>query len=150
MLVRDIMTRAVKTAHPDAKVGDIAIVMCFNKISGMPVVDDAGHIVGIISEKDILHAMFPNLSELMQSERVPDFEALEQSYRDVVSLHVKDVMKQRVATVEPDMPVLKAASIMFVRQFRRIPVAEGRRLVGIISIGDVHKAIFQETFGTGG
>lgn len=147
MLVKEIMTREVKTARPDSKVSEVAIVMCFNKISGMPVVDEAGIIVGIISEKDILGGMFPNLGDFMASERLPSFESLEKAYRDVVNLRVADLMKRNVATVRPDMPVLKAASIMFLRQFRRIPVAESGRLVGIISIGDVHKAIFQETFG---
>jgi CBS domain-containing protein len=141
------MTREVKTARPESRVSEVAIVMCFHKISGMPVVDQAQNIVGIISEKDILHAMFPNLREFMEGERLPDFQALETAYKDVVNLGVADLMRRRVITVEPDIPVLKAASIMFLHQFRRIPVAEGQRLVGIISIGDVHKAIFQETFG---
>lgn len=144
MLVRQIMTEAVKTAHPDTKIRDVAMVMCFNSISGMPVVDDQGMIIGMISEKDILWGMFPKLQDYMEHPEAVDFEALEREYKDVVHMRVADLMSTRVFTVEPDMPVLKAASVMFRYRIRRIPVAENGRLVGIISIGDVHKAIFQE------
>ena len=54
-------------------------------------------------------------------------------------------MTQTVASVTPDMPLLKAASMMCVKQIRRIPVTDkDNNLLGIISIGDVHKAIFKE------
>lgn len=144
MLVRQIMSEAVKTAHPDTKIRDVAVVMCFNRISGMPVVDDKGMIVGMISEKDILWGMFPKLQDYMEHPESVDFQALEREYKDVVSMRVADLMSTKVFTVPPDMPVLKAASAMFRYRIRRIPVAEDGRLVGIISIGDVHKAIFQE------
>jgi CBS domain-containing protein len=144
MRVKDVMTTAVKVAKPDDRIRDIATVMCFNKISGMPVVDGAGKIVGVISEKDILHGMFPTLDDMMENPTLVDFEALEGEYQDVVSLRVADLMSHRVFTVEPDMPLLRAASIMFRNRIRRIPVSDGGRLVGIVSVGDVHKAIFKQ------
>jgi CBS domain-containing protein len=144
MLVKDIMTTAVKSASPTDPVRDIATIMCFNKISGLPVVDGEGSLVGMISEKDILHAMFPKLQDFIANPSTPDFEKLEREYRDVVSLRVADLMTAIVYTAEPDMPVLKAASIMFRNRIRRIPVSQGGRLLGIISIGDVHKAMFRK------
>jgi CBS domain-containing protein len=145
MLVKEIMTTSVKTARPTDPVRDIATIMCFNKISGLPVVDGEGSMVGMISEKDILHAMFPKLQDFIANPSTPDFEKLEREYRDVVSLRVADLMTAIVYTAEPDMPVLKAASIMFRNRIRRIPVSQGGRLLGIISIGDVHKAMFRKT-----
>jgi len=53
-------------------------------------------------------------------------------------------MKPGLFTVTPDDPILKAVSIMCLKKIRRIPVAEGNKLVGIVSVGDVHKAIFQK------
>lgn len=150
MRVKDIMTTAVKVAKPDDRIRDVATIMCFNKISGMPVVDDAGKIVGVISEKDILHGMFPSLDDMMENPKLVDFESLEAEYRDVVHLRVADLMSPRVFVVEPDMPVLRAASIMFRNRIRRIPVANDGRLVGIVSVGDVHKAIFQKNLTQGG
>jgi predicted transcriptional regulator len=100
--------------------------------------------VGVISEKDILHGMFPKFEDLVTSSGLVDFEALEHEYQNMVSLKVGDLMSQKIITVGPEMPVLKAASIMFRNRIRRIPVQEDGRLVGIISIGDVHKAIFRQ------
>ena len=138
------MTTTVKTASPTDPVREVATIMCFNKISGMPVVDDAGNLVGMISEKDILHAMFPNLQDFIANPSTPDFEAIEREYRDVVALRVADLMTALVHSAEPDMPVLKAASIMFRSRIRRIPVSKDGRLLGIVSIGDVHKAMFRK------
>lgn len=144
MLVKDIMTTAVKTAKPTDSVRDIATIMCFNKISGMPVVDSESGLVGIISEKDILHAMFPNLQDFIAHPSTPDYEQLERGYQDVVNMRVADLMTAPVYTVEPNMPVLRATSIMFRNRIRRIPVSQSGRLLGIISIGDVHKALFRK------
>lgn len=144
MLVKEIMTTSVKVASTTDPVRDIATVMCFNKISGVPVVDADQKLIGMISEKDILHAMFPTLQDVMENPTPPDFEKLEREYRDVVTLKVGDLMTTVLYVADPDMPVLKAASIMFRNRIRRIPVAKNGKLLGIISIGDVHKAMFRE------
>jgi len=145
MLVEEIMNTGVRTASPDSSISEVAMTMCFNKISGMPVVNEDNDIVGIISEKDILRAMYPDVEEYMgkgmNMGRV-DFEALEAEYRDLISLSVKDLMTKNVLTVTPDAPVLRAVSVMCANRIRRIPVATNNRLQGIISMGDVHKAIF--------
>ena len=144
MLVKEIMTTAVRAARPEDPIREIAATMCFHKFSGLPVVDASGKIVGVISEKDILHGMFPKFEDLVTSSGLVDFEELEREYQDVVNLKVRDVMSQKIIIVEPEMPVLKAASIMFRNHIRRVPVQQDGRLVGIISIGDVHKAIFKQ------
>lgn len=143
MLVKEIMTTSVRTAQQDMPIRDVAVTMCFNKISGMPVVDQDQRIVGIISEKDILHAMYPDMQEIMDGGRV-DFEMLEHEYTDVINLNVKDIMKKPVISARTDDPVLRAVSIMCLNKIRRIPIVDDNgKLAGILSMGDVHKAIFQ-------
>ena len=83
MQVKDIMCTEVKTCTPDTPVKDIATIMCFNKISGLPVVDEENNVVGIISEKDILFSMFPDMQELVESGSKPDFEDMEKDYSSV-------------------------------------------------------------------
>ncbi len=144
MKVSEIMTTGVKTAKSDTSVKDIANTMCFNKISGLPIVDDDDKIIGIVSEKDLLTRMFPDMATIAAEGR-PDFEAMEKDYADTLSLVASDIMTSVVSTVSPDMPIMKAASMMCVNKIRRIPVAENDKIVGIISIGDVHKAIFQNS-----
>lgn len=144
MLVKDIMNTNVKTTTPETRVRDVAITMCFNKISGVPVVDNNKNLVGMISEKDILFGMYPNMDEVMQ--RYENLEQLEDEYIDVLNLRVRDLMTSKVFTVSPNVPILRATSVMFVHKIRRIPVIDGNKLVGIVSIGDVHKAVFKEAF----
>ena len=135
----------IKTCNKDTSVKDIATIMCFNKISGLPVVDEDNNVVGIVSEKDILCSMFPDMQELVESGSKPDFEEMEKDYSSILDKNVDDIMTRSVATVTPDMPILRAASMMWLRKIRRIPVTEGSKLVGILSMGDVHKAVFQES-----
>jgi len=144
MKVSEIMTTGVKTAKADTPVKEIANTMCFNKISGLPIVDENDKIVGIVSEKDLLTKMFPDMATIAAEGR-PDFENMEKDYADTLQLVASDIMTKVVSTVSPDMPIMKAASMMCVSKIRRIPVAKDNKVVGIISIGDVHKAIFQNS-----
>ncbi len=145
MQVKDTMCTDVRTCNVDTPIKEIATVMCFNKISGMPVVDAENNVVGIISEKDILCSMFPDMKELVDSGAKADFEGMEKDYTSVLGKTVGDLMTSVVASVSPDMPILRAASMMWIRKIRRIPVTENNKLVGILSMGDVHKAVFQES-----
>jgi len=145
MIVQDIMTTVVKTVQPDTAVKEVASIMCFNKISGVPVVDENERLIGILSEKDILHCMFPDIGEVMsEGGEARDFEKLEGNYQDAMNKTVGDLMTTTVETVSGDIPVLKAVSMMWFKKIRRIPVTNDGKLIGIISVGDVHKAIFQD------
>ena len=146
MLVKHIMNTNVKTATRTTKIRDVAVLMCFNKISGVPVVEAGNRIIGLLSEKDILLAMYPKIDEFMLADQCLSLEELEHGYRDVLNLTVEELMTHKVYTVAPEEPILRAASVMFLHDIRRIPVAVDHQLVGIISIGDVHKAIFKENF----
>lgn len=140
-----MMCTDVKTCNIDTTIKDIATIMCFNKISGLPVVDGDNNVVGIISEKDILCSMFPDMKELVESGAKTDFEEMEKDYSSVLNKTVDDLMTRVVASVSPDMPILRAASMMWLRKIRRIPVTENNKLVGILSMGDVHKSVFQDS-----
>jgi len=143
MKVSEIMTSSVKTTSANTPVKELANIMCLNNISGLPVVDD-DKIVGIVSEKDLLKRMFPDIADLAREEGMPDFEDMEKNYSDTLSLIASDIMTKTVSSVSSEMPIMKAASMMCARNIRRIPVVDNNKLVGIISIGDVHKAIYQE------
>ncbi|VAW59296.1 hypothetical protein MNBD_GAMMA08-1347 [hydrothermal vent metagenome] len=112
MIVKEIMSTAIKTATVETKIHDIASTMCLNKISGVPVIDKDNKLCGILSEKDILRAMFPGVEQIMQQGAKADFESIEADYKGVMSKKVGDLMTLTVASVTPDMPLLKAASLI--------------------------------------
>ncbi|MET0050045.1 MAG: CBS domain-containing protein [Candidatus Thiodiazotropha sp.] len=137
------MSRSPKTVSPETKLLEVVSLMCLFRYSGLPVEQD-GKLVGIIAEKDVLHRMFPTLEEVMDGMSSPDYDRMMMQYKDVVNLKVEDLMSHSVISVRPDMHILRAATIMVRYKFRRIPVAEGDQLIGMLSLGDIHKAIFQE------
>lgn len=147
MLVQDIMTTNLRTVTTDKKLGEVVSLMCIYRYSGIPVVDD-GKLVGMVSESDVLGRMFPKLEDLMDSMSTVDYDEQINQYSNVVSLTVKDVMSPVVISIKPEMHILQAASMMVGRKFRRIPVAVDNKLVGMVSMGDVHKAIYQSTLAT--
>lgn len=145
MKVEEIMTTGLKTARVTTSVKEAANIMCLNNISGLPVVNDDGEIVGIVSEKDVLQKMFPKMDDIVGSAGAPNFEDMEKGYTQALDLNVGDIMTKAVSSVASEMPIMKAATMMCVHKIRRIPVTDkDNKLVGIVSIGDVHKAIYQQ------
>jgi len=143
MLVKDVMSGSVRSVTPDTRVMEVASLMCLYRFHGLPVVDEESQLIGMIAEKDVLHSLFPKIEDLM-SEGMGnvDLDREMARYKEVLSMRVADLMTRNPIAVTPDMHVMRAATIMVRNRFRRIPVADQGRLVGMLSLGDVHKAIF--------
>jgi CBS domain-containing protein len=148
MLVKEIMTKTARTVQAETPLIEVVSLMCLYRYSGLPVVDGE-KLVGFIAEKDVLHRMFPSLEDLLDGGASVDYDKMMDKYSDVVNLEARDLMTEKVITVQPDMHILKAATIMARNKFRRIPVSDGGMLVGMLSLGDVHKAIFQANIAKG-
>ncbi|MDM8561574.1 CBS domain-containing protein [Candidatus Parabeggiatoa sp. HSG14] len=146
MIVKEIMTRAVKSITPETRLQEVASLMCLNRFSGLPVVEDDDKLIGVVAERDVLSYLFPTLKDIMEGTGGLDFESMEADYKKILPLKTTDLMTRKVIAVRSDMAILKAASIMARNNFRRIPVADDGKLVGIISLGDIHRAIFIKSF----
>jgi len=147
MKVEGIMTTNLRTVTSDLKLGEVVSLMCIYRYSGIPVVDE-GKLVGIVAESDVLGRIFPKLEDVMTGMSTIDYDQQLKQYNDVVNIRVKEVMSPVVISIRPDMHILQAASMMVGRKFRRILVAIGDELVGMVSMGDVHKAVYQSTLAT--
>lgn len=148
MLVKDVMARALRTVKADDTIRTVAVTICTQDINGLPVVDHDNNLVGFISEKDVLHALLPDYKEYLDDPIVArDFEAMESAYPAVLAKQVRELMAPKPFSVTADCPVLMAATRMTLHRVRRIPVVEGNKLVGIVTLGDIHKAIFKVTLG---
>lgn len=113
LTAKDVMTRHVITIDPESSLQEAIHMLIDKGISGMPVVDENEKMVGIISEKDIIH--FYTFSRNMQN------------------IKVKEAMTRDVVTFSPETSVEQIALAIAERGFRRAPIIEGDRLVGIIS-----------------
>lgn len=135
MQAQDIMTREVVTIAPEAPVQEIARLLLERGISGVPVVDAAGQVLGLVTEGDLLRR--PE----NQTEAAPrgwlagfvDSAALARAYTKSHGLYAREVMTSPAVTVPPDMPVGDVAALMERRHIKRVPVVEGGRLVGLVT-----------------
>lgn len=141
MLVKDIMSHSVRTVLPTTPLLEVSSLMCLYRLSGLPVVE-GGNLVGFVAEKDVLSRLFPTLSDFRDGMMGVDYDAMEAQYKEVMHLKTADIMATRVVSVSPDMHALQAAATMARHNFRRIPVARDGVLEGMLSLGDVHKALF--------
>jgi CBS domain-containing protein len=150
MLVSDIMTRTPKTVSPDTKLQEVASIMCLFRIPALPVVDENGKLVGNISEMDLLGNLLPTMEDIMAGEAVLGIERMTSNYSASMEQRVSGMMVKTPVSVSPDQHILKATAKMTSHRFRRIPVTDSDgKLVGVMSLGDVHKAIFQSHVSAG-
>ena len=149
MLVSDIMTRTPRTVSPDAKLREVASIMCLYRIPALPVVDEDAKLVGNISEMDLLRNLFPTMEDIMAGDAALEIERMTLNYSASMDQRVSNMMVKNPVSVSPEQHVLKATAKMTSHRFRRIPVTDGDgKLVGVMSLGDVHKAIFQSHVST--
>jgi CBS domain-containing protein len=139
LTAREIMTTPVYTVRPSDRLRRVIALICTHRISGVPVIDGKGHLVGLISERDLLEAMYPRRRDLEQ-DRTRSEPARASRFDRLLA---KDIMVREVITAPPEADALRLASIMALRKIRRIPIVEGKKLLGIVSQGDVYRAIFQ-------
>ena len=142
MQVKYLMNTNVKTVKADTSIEDFATMVISEKISNAPVVDNENNLIGIISEKDVLQHALPALNELMHNKKT-EISSMEDNYKNTLKLKVKDLMCVNVSSVQSSLPCMVAASIMWVRNFRQVPVVSQGKLVGVISTSDIHQAIFK-------
>ncbi|MBN2030031.1 CBS domain-containing protein [bacterium] len=116
-LARDVMTKNVVTIGSEASLQEAIHMLIDKGISGMPVVDSDGKMIGIISEKDIIH--FYTFS------------------RDMHNIKVKEAMTKDVITFSPETNIEQIALAIAEKGFRRAPIVEKDRVIGIISRRDI-------------
>ncbi|MGB5833143.1 MAG: CBS domain-containing protein [Thiohalocapsa sp.] len=143
MKVKDAMNPSVRAVKPDTKVMEVASLMCLYRFHGLAVADDDGMLVGVITEKDVLYSLFPKLEDMIaHGMATVDLDREMGRYGEVLEQSVSELMTNNPVTVDPEMHLLRAAGVMVRHNFRRIPVAEDGELLGMLTLGDVHKAIF--------
>jgi CBS domain-containing protein len=144
----DIMTRDVAVVHPDMSLLQAVRLMVQRRISGMPVVDDAGRILGMMSEGDLVrwHEGYTErqarwLDMLAEgSDLAPMFlEGIREQHRKV-SL----VMARGAITVTEDTPAREIARLMYTNNIKRVPVLHEGKLAGIVARSDLVRALAQK------
>jgi CBS domain-containing protein len=137
-LVKDLMTTQVVTVGPATPFKEVVARLAEHRVSAAPVVDEAGRVLGVVSEADLLlKEEFPD-----PDQDIPLFwtkrRRLERE--KAAGSTARDLMTVALVSISPDATVAEAARRMHRAQIKRLPViGEGGRLVGIISRGDLLK-----------
>jgi CBS domain-containing protein len=144
MRAMDIMTREVVTVRPKSSIHEAARRMIDYGVSGLPVVDDSGRVIGIISEGDLILRQKPRERVAWWRAFFEAGEHLAREYQKAAGETVGEVMTPQVITVSPELPMESVAVILDEHRIRRVPVLHNGRLVGIVSRGDLIKALANE------
>jgi CBS domain-containing protein len=148
--VAQIMSTEPVTVTPKTSLTEAIQILAERQISGLPVVDDSGELVGIISETDLTwqetgvdtppYVMFLDSVIYLQNPAKHN-----QEIHKALGQTVEDAMSDRPTTITGDRPVREAARIMHEKKVRQLPVVdEGDRLIGIITQGDVIRMMAAE------
>jgi CBS domain-containing protein len=149
MLAKTIMTKDVIAVRPEEKVEKVVSILVDNKISGVPVVDEHRHVVGIITEKDLMI----KASELKVPFYVTLFDSIiflenpmrfNNTIKKYTAALVKEAMTSKVISVEEDTPVSEIVDIMQKRKINRVPVLRHGKLIGIITRNDILKSMVEK------
>jgi len=146
MRAADVMTTDVITVDPDTTVQALATLLAERGISGAPVVDSIGRLVGIISEGDLLHRAEIGTARRHRERRRSwwlDHFASDLA-REYVKSHgrtVKDIMTRDVVTVTEDTDLADVAALLEAKRIKRVPVMRDGKLIGIISRANIVRAV---------
>jgi CBS domain-containing protein len=128
------MTRNVVTARPDTTFKDLVTTLADERVSAVPVVDDAGRVVGVVSEGDLLHRL--DLPPDSPHRRLLHRHRTEPPSGPLADM-AAGLMSRPAVTIGPDATVAAAARLMEKHLVKRLPVVENDRLVGIVSRRDL-------------
>ena len=145
--VRDIMSSPPIAVRPDATVRELAQIMADNNISGVPVVDEEGFLLGMVSEEDLIlqdaELHFPHYLQIFDGVIfVESIRKFEERFKKAFAAKVEDVMDTDPLTVSPDTELREVATLMADKDVNRLPVVDDEgRVVGVVARGDVLRAI---------
>jgi CBS domain-containing protein len=143
MKAADVMVTNVISVTPDVLVQDVAYILLSNRISAVPIVDDEGELLGIVSEGDLMRR-----SETGTGRHRPwwlamltgrDIRALD--YAKEHSRRITDVMTSKVVTATPDTPLRDIATLLEKNGIKRVPIVKDGKMVGIVSRANLLQAL---------
>jgi len=144
MQVRDVMTTDIRAVSPDATIEDVIAIMTTQRVSGVPVVDAKGLLVGILTEGDLLRRAETGTGDHLRPLFLDLLIGSSREAADYIRTHsrrVGDLMTAHVLTVTETDQLRDVVRLMERRRIRRVPVVREGRLVGIVSRFDLIAAL---------
>jgi CBS domain-containing protein len=143
---RDIMSRDVISVSPSTTIEELARILVDKRISGAPVVNENGEMIGIVTENDLVRKNkkfhIPTIIRLFDAFIMLQSQSMiEEEIKAMAAVTVSDIYKKEVITVTEETQVDEIASIMSEKKVHLIPVVEGKSIKGIIGKIDIIKGL---------
>ena len=122
--IANLLSRACITVQHDHTLRQVADILSGNNIGAVPVLDDTGHLAGIISERDLVRTMTKKIT--------------------LDTGTAADLMTRQLVTASSDISSSELMTLMTQQKIRHIPIVDGQKLLGIVSIGDVVKRLLEK------
>ena len=139
----DVMVRDVVTVEPEDDIAAVAKLLVDHDISAVPVVDAGGHLVGILSEADLLRRVELGTDKKRPwwKEAILPATVLSHDYAQSHGRKVSELMSTAVVSAKPDTPLSEIATLLERHHIKRVPIVEDGRLVGVVSRSNLVQAL---------
>ena len=146
MKVKEIMSKDVVSIKPDDNAKDALNLLFKMQISGLPVINTQGKLVGMFTEKDILSQILPSyLEKIGRFVYEENPKSIKKKFQDLTNLPVSQLMRKDVITIDEEASLCEVARLMLTKRVRRIPVLNNeKKVVGIVAREDIVKAYAKE------
>ena len=147
--VKDIMTREVKSVSPETEITQAAKLLLSEHINGVPVVNRAGELVGILCQSDLIAQQksipIPSLFTLLDGYIPLTFlNRIDREVEKIAATKVDNAMTPDPVTVNSDTGIEKVAALMVEKNYHTLPVVDDGKLVGIVGKEDVLRTLLTE------
>lgn len=148
MKVKDVMVKKVITIKSGTTLEQAAKILVKNNISGAPVVDEQGKLIGMISEKDLFKTLYPDVGDILSHLALwLSKEKIKYRIKTKKQILIDKIMTKKVITVGENDHVLKVGSIMLTAKIHRLPVVKNDKVVGIVSRRDIFRKLLKTDLG---
>lgn len=145
MLVKDIMTKNVITVSPEMDIHKLAELFVKKNISGAPVVDKGGKLLGVVKEEGVIFqdkkVHLPTFINLSLGYLTLGTERYNEEIKKITASKVDSIMEKSIVTISPDTEIEDVATLMIEKEVYYFPVVDKDKLVGVITKKDIVRAI---------
>jgi predicted transcriptional regulator len=146
MKIKEIMSKDVVSIKPDDNAKDALNLLFKMQISGLPVINTQGKLVGMFTEKDILSQILPSyLEKIGRFVYEENPKSIKKKFQDLTNLPVSQLMRKDAITINENTSLCEVARLMLTQKVRRIPVLNNeKKVVGIVAREDIVRAYARE------
>ena len=147
---KEIMTREIISVEPEMEVVELANLLWEKRISGVPVVDRSGKLLGVVTESDLIdqskNVHMPKVMTILDSMIfLENPNKLDQEIKKMTGTKVKDIYSEKIVTVNEDTPMSEIATIMADRSLHTLPVVKDDKLIGVIGKADIIRNLYRSS-----